>query len=206
MPPAPVVRDEGAEQSVDAARRAHADDAEVPERIGRGPADDPGGEEDQQEAERSELALLDVAEQVEPVGVQPDVQDAGVQEHRGADPPPLAGRDPDDVSVRQLAESDRRPEIDQPERPGTRDEVGAAPRDDLDDVAATISPSRTDVAETRRTEATAARRPGPRRNSRFASATQSGQWCPTGAGIMQSGQMGLPQRVQWTPVSRSGCR
>ena len=29
---------------------------------------------------------------------------------------------------------------------------------------------------------------------------------PTGAGTMQSGQIGRPQRVQCTPVSRVGCR
>jgi hypothetical protein len=38
------------------------------------------------------------------------------------------------------------------------------------------------------------------------SATHVGQWCPTGAGFMQSGQIGRPQRVQWTRVGRSGCR
>ena len=34
----------------------------------------------------------------------------------------------------------------------------------------------------------------------------SGQWNPTDAGCMQSGQMGRPQRWQPTPVERSGCR
>lgn len=36
--------------------------------------------------------------------------------------------------------------------------------------------------------------------------TQSGHWKPTEALTMQSGQMGLSQRAQRIPVSRSGCR
>ncbi len=35
---------------------------------------------------------------------------------------------------------------------------------------------------------------------------QSGQRMPTGVGVMQSGQMGLPQFEQETPVSRPGWR
>jgi hypothetical protein len=35
---------------------------------------------------------------------------------------------------------------------------------------------------------------------------QSGQRMPTGVGVMQSGQIGLPQFEQETPVSREGCR
>jgi hypothetical protein len=34
----------------------------------------------------------------------------------------------------------------------------------------------------------------------------SGQRMPTGVGVMQSGQMGLPHEEQDTPVSRDGCR
>jgi hypothetical protein len=34
----------------------------------------------------------------------------------------------------------------------------------------------------------------------------SGQRIPTGVGVMQSGQMGLPQEEQDTPVSRDGWR
>ncbi|HET6832068.1 MAG TPA: hypothetical protein VFH44_12050 [Solirubrobacterales bacterium] len=34
----------------------------------------------------------------------------------------------------------------------------------------------------------------------------SGQRIPTDVEIMQSGQIGRPQREQATPVSRSGCR
>ncbi len=72
---------------------------------------------------------------------------------------------------------------------------------------APIITNSTMVAEAcRRTLAAAIRRPGPWRNSRRASATQSGHWCPTGAGIMHSGQMGLPHLVQCTPVSTLGCR
>ena len=48
--------------------------------------------------------------------------------------------------------------------------------------------------------AIAIRRPGPWRNSLRASSTHVGQWWPTGAERMQSGQIGRPQRVQWTPV------
>ena len=40
----------------------------------------------------------------------------------------------------------------------------------------------------------------------FPAATHSGHWKPTDAGIMHSGQMGRPQRVQAMPVGRSGCR
>jgi hypothetical protein len=36
--------------------------------------------------------------------------------------------------------------------------------------------------------------------------THSGHWKPTEAGIMHSGQIGRPQRVQEMPVGRSGCR
>ena len=72
---------------------------------------------------------------------------------------------------------------------------------------AMIATSRTMVADAcRRTFAAAIRRPGPLRNSRRASSTQSGHWCPTGAGIMHSGQIGLPHRVQCTPVSTFGWR
>ena len=72
---------------------------------------------------------------------------------------------------------------------------------------APIATSRSMVADARRrTFATAIRRPGPLRNSRRASSTHSGHWCPTGAGIMHSGQIGRPHRVQWTPVSTFGCR
>jgi hypothetical protein len=42
--------------------------------------------------------------------------------------------------------------------------------------------------------------------ARRASATQDGQWNPTGAGTMHSGHTGRPQRVQVTRVSRLGCR
>jgi hypothetical protein len=35
---------------------------------------------------------------------------------------------------------------------------------------------------------------------------QAGQRIPTGVGVMQSGQIGLPQEEQATPVSRSGWR
>jgi hypothetical protein len=35
---------------------------------------------------------------------------------------------------------------------------------------------------------------------------QSGQRIPTGVVVMQSGQMGLPQLEQETPVSREGWR
>ena len=35
---------------------------------------------------------------------------------------------------------------------------------------------------------------------------QSGQRMPTGVGVMQSGQIGLPQFEQQTPVSRFGWR
>ena len=35
---------------------------------------------------------------------------------------------------------------------------------------------------------------------------QSGQRIPTGVGVMQSGQIGLPQFEQETPVSRPGWR
>ena len=35
---------------------------------------------------------------------------------------------------------------------------------------------------------------------------QSGQRMPTGVGVMQSGQIGLPQLEQETPVSRLGWR
>lgn len=38
------------------------------------------------------------------------------------------------------------------------------------------------------------------------SRTQLGHWKPTEALTMHSGQMGRSQRVQRTPVSRSGCR
>jgi hypothetical protein len=34
----------------------------------------------------------------------------------------------------------------------------------------------------------------------------SGQRMPTGVAVMQSGQIGLPQFEQETPVSREGCR
>jgi hypothetical protein len=34
----------------------------------------------------------------------------------------------------------------------------------------------------------------------------SGQRIPTEVGVMQAGQMGLPQFEQDTPVSRLGCR
>jgi hypothetical protein len=37
-------------------------------------------------------------------------------------------------------------------------------------------------------------------------ATHSGQWKPTAACRMQSGQIGRPQRWQWMWVSRSACR
>ena len=36
--------------------------------------------------------------------------------------------------------------------------------------------------------------------------TQSGHWKPTDAGVMHSGQIGRPHRVQETPVGRPGCR
>ncbi|GLV76918.1 hypothetical protein Shyhy02_49180 [Streptomyces hygroscopicus subsp. hygroscopicus] len=36
--------------------------------------------------------------------------------------------------------------------------------------------------------------------------THSGQWNPTEALIMHSGQIGRSQRVQLMPVSRCGCR
>ena len=49
-------------------------------------------------------------------------------------------------------------------------------------------------------------RPGPLRNSRRASSTHSGHWNPTGAGIMQSGQIGRSHRVQCTRVGTLGCR
>jgi hypothetical protein len=55
----------------------------------------------------------------------------------------------------------------------------------------------------------AARNPLPRRGRRIEacpSATHSGHWKPTEAGIMHSGQIGRPQRVQAIPVGRSGCR
>ena len=39
-----------------------------------------------------------------------------------------------------------------------------------------------------------------------AALTQSGQWKPTAASCMQSGQIDLSQRWQWIQVSRSGCR
>jgi hypothetical protein len=35
---------------------------------------------------------------------------------------------------------------------------------------------------------------------------QSGQRIPTGVGVMQSGQIGLPHDEHETPVSREGCR
>jgi hypothetical protein len=35
---------------------------------------------------------------------------------------------------------------------------------------------------------------------------QSGQRIPTGVGVMQSGQIGLPQFEHETPVTRFGCR
>jgi hypothetical protein len=38
------------------------------------------------------------------------------------------------------------------------------------------------------------------------SATHTGQWWPTGAGVMQAGQIGRPHREQWTRVSSLGCR
>ncbi|GAB3718674.1 hypothetical protein GCM10027590_18000 [Nocardiopsis nanhaiensis] len=41
------------------------------------------------------------------------------------------------------------------------------------------------------------------RTLRFPSATHSGQWNPTEASAMQSGQIGRSHRVQLTPVSRS---
>jgi hypothetical protein len=41
---------------------------------------------------------------------------------------------------------------------------------------------------------------------RAAIATSSGQWNPTDAGRMQSGQIGRLQRVQRTPASRLGWR
>ena len=72
---------------------------------------------------------------------------------------------------------------------------------------APMATSRAIVADAcRRTFATAIRRPGPLRNSRRASLTHSGHWCPTGAGIMHSGQIGRPHRVQCTPVSTFGWR
>ncbi|MGY1803210.1 hypothetical protein ACI78T_08005 [Blastococcus sp. SYSU D00922] len=55
----------------------------------------------------------------------------------------------------------------------------------------------------------AARNPLPRRTGRMEalpSRTHSGHWKPTEAGIMHSGQMGRPHRVQEMPVGRSGCR
>jgi hypothetical protein len=36
--------------------------------------------------------------------------------------------------------------------------------------------------------------------------TQAGHWNPTGAAIMSSGQIGRSQRVQRTPLGRSGWR
>jgi hypothetical protein len=60
------------------------------------------------------------------------------------------------------------------------------------------------------TEAVRARRrtvsAGLRRKSRRAWPTHSGHWWPTDAGIMHSGQIGRPHRVQWTRVSTLGCR
>ena len=49
-------------------------------------------------------------------------------------------------------------------------------------------------------------RPGPCRNSRRAVSTHSGHWNPTGAGIMQSGKIGRPHRVQCTRVCTFGWR
>jgi hypothetical protein len=52
------------------------------------------------------------------------------------------------------------------------------------------------------------RRPLPRgvRAADWPARTHSGHWNPTEAGIMHSGQIGRPQRVQEMPVARSGCR
>ncbi len=55
----------------------------------------------------------------------------------------------------------------------------------------------------------ATRSPVVRRGARTLarpSRTHSGHWKPTEAGVMHSGQMGRPQRVQEIPVGRSGCR
>jgi hypothetical protein len=41
---------------------------------------------------------------------------------------------------------------------------------------------------------------------RLPSATSSGQWKPTDAGRMQSGQIGRSHRVQRISASRFGCR
>ena len=57
-----------------------------------------------------------------------------------------------------------------------------------------------------RTAAPRARLASGWRASRLASATQVGQWCPTGAGCMHAGQIGRPHRVQWTRVSSLGWR
>jgi hypothetical protein len=38
------------------------------------------------------------------------------------------------------------------------------------------------------------------------SRAHSGQRIPTGVGVMQSGQIGLPHEEHETPVSRDGCR
>ena len=46
----------------------------------------------------------------------------------------------------------------------------------------------------------------PCRVVRAPSAMQDGQWNPTAASRMQSGQIGLPQFEQETPVSRFGWR
>jgi hypothetical protein len=42
--------------------------------------------------------------------------------------------------------------------------------------------------------------------TRVRSREQAGQRMPTGVGVMQSGQIALPQDEQATPVSRSGWR
>ena len=70
----------------------------------------------------------------------------------------------------------------------------------------TMIATSTFVTETRFAFAMAIRRPGPAANSLRASPTQVGHWWPTGAGTMHSVQIGRPQRVQCTPVTRSGWR
>jgi hypothetical protein len=42
--------------------------------------------------------------------------------------------------------------------------------------------------------------------TRVRSRAHSGQRIPTGVGVMQSGQIGLPHDEHETPVSREGCR
>ena len=84
--------------------------------------------------------------------------------------------------------------------------TSASPRDTTTSITNTpiSTVSRSRVAEMPAMDR--ARRPGPSRNARFASATHSGQWWPTGAGIMHAGQIGLLHREQWIRVSSPGWR